>query len=106
MVGSRTVEASRPAGESTAYSPEKSSQMVLEPLRGTLPVTSGNSRISGLFGSPWDSLVCAAMVVFIVKSQHTLRRGKELAKRCCAWVEAYEKGVKKTGLGAPGWFSR
>lgn len=37
------------------------------------------------------------MVVFIVKSQHTLR-GKELAKRCSAWVEAYGKGSEKIML--------
>ena len=35
-----------------------------------------------------------------VKSRHPLRRGKELAKRCSARVEAYKKVVRldKTGL--------
>lgn len=34
----------------------------------------------GLCGFPWEILACTAVVVFIVKSGHTLRREKELAK--------------------------
>lgn len=37
-----------------------------------------------LSGFPREVLVCAAMIVFIVKRQHILRRGKELVKRFSA----------------------
>lgn len=44
---------------------------------------------SGLCGFPCESLVCTAVVVFIVKSQHNLRRAKGLANRFAAPINVY-----------------
>lgn len=37
-------------------------------------------------------------MIFIVKSQHTLRRGKALAERRSVQVEVYGKGSEKNAL--------
>lgn len=44
-----------------------------------------------LLGFPWEIPVCVAMIVFIVKSQHILRKEKELAKRFSAGFEESRK---------------
>lgn len=63
--------------------------MVLSELR-----TQGSS----LFGFPCEILVWAALTVFILKSQFTLRREKERGKRLSVWIEEYCKVSEKVRL--------
>lgn len=65
-------------------------QLVMEQLCGSLAVLSEGLRQGpSLLRFPWEILVCATMIVFRAKSQHTLRKEKELAKRFSALVKEY-----------------
>lgn len=55
---------------------------------------------SGLCGFLWEILVWTAVVVFIVKSQHTLRREKVLANSFAAPIIEYGRVSENIGLMA------
>lgn len=75
--------------------PAECHRNVLPPSPAAAVQCSGNICVlktgPGLCGFPWEILVCPAMVVFIVKSQHTLRMEEEedLAKVLSAPVRVY-----------------
>ena len=64
-------------------------QLILEHLRGALVVVSESlTNVPGLPAFPWEILVCAVMLVVIVKRQHTFRSVTLLGKRSSAHDEA------------------
>ena len=91
---------------------EMSPQLVLEQLWAALLVMyESMPHMPGDTGFLWVILICTAVMVFIVKSGHSLRRGEGLLRRQYAQNEASGKGVEETGLKAqahealtpPGW---
>ncbi|EPY80025.1 hypothetical protein CB1_000875058 [Camelus ferus] len=76
---------------------EMSSSLVLEPLWDALLVVSESLRRAPGLWETWETLLCAAMVDFIVESWRSLRRGAELAKKCSARAEVYRKVREKPG---------
>lgn len=72
------MEPGQARGERLLPATEMSSRLVLWPLWHILLVASDTLRgVPGLLRFPREILLWAALVVFIVQSQHPLRAGQE-----------------------------
>ena len=73
-------------------------QLILGHLWGALLGISGSMRyVPALPAFPWETLVCAVVLVLMVKRRHTLRSVKALGKRCCAQEEVCGKDTENAG---------
>lgn len=93
-------QSSHPCGgtEGLTTATKMSSQLVLEALFGALAtVCECSSQGLCLFGSLWELLVYAALIIVIEKSK-PIKDRQRVSKRFSAPVEEFQKVRERTGL--------